>query len=80
MSFYDTASTSFDSFKAATSDHMTESSTTSTFSIENRSFANGSNQKLNIAMYRPYCQLKRERPHSTATMEYHSLNPERSAL
>ena len=38
------------------------------------------NQKLNIAMCRPYCQLKRERPHSTATMEYHSLNPERSAL
>ena len=79
MSPHDAASTSFDSSKAATSDLMTESSATSTSNVENRPFANGSNQKLNIAISKVSAEEDTERLRKMTIIKLHSPNADRSA-
>ena len=78
MSPHDAASTSFDSSEPATSDLMTESIATSTSNVENRPFANGSNQKLNIAISKVSAEEDTERLRKMTIIKLHSPNADRS--
>ena len=79
MSPHGTASTSSDSSQAASSDPLTKLSPAFTSNVENRSFGNGPNQKLNIAILKVSAEEDTERLRKMTIIKLHSPNADTSS-